>query len=84
MSMTRKGYVAMAIEMGALIRWCDHAGSDEISAAQRQTVERAINAFCRVAQADNSAFDKGQFVDFTYEVARGERDLEGKKVKVSK
>ena len=84
MAMSRKDFVAMAIEFGDLKRWTAHSGSTEITSVQLNTIDRCINAYMRTARQANSNFDSGYFVTFVDEVASGERDLDGKKVKKSK
>jgi len=87
--MTKTHFVAMAIEFGDLYRGADNGWlSDDSSLgdslAQIRVIQECEKAFCRVAQSSNPRFDREHFLGFVQEIRRGERDLEGRKVKRAK
>jgi len=84
--MTKKHFVDMATEFGQLYRDADFEfgrGRDsyDTSKAKLEVLEQSMLAFCGVAKRANRSFDKMHFLEFVQEIRRGERDLEGRKVK---
>lgn len=72
--MTRKHFTAIAITMGWNLRRYAK-GSPEWNA-----IIDTATSLCHDFKAANSNFDNVRFMDFMEEVARGDRDLDGKKV----
>ena len=84
--MTKKHFVDMATEFGMMYRDADRdyasgADKDYIHVCKLDTLGQTVKAFCGVAKRANPRFDKDNFTEFVQEVRRGERDLEGRKVK---
>ena len=90
--MTKKHFIAMAIEFGDLYRDVDYKWdatpeewrSNVASAAHvlaLDTLRRCEEAFMSVARSANPRFDSEHFLTFVQEIRTGARDLDGKKVK---
>ena len=84
--MTKKHFVDMATEFGMMYRdadWAYQDGQDRdyIHVCKLDTIRKAEEKFCGVAKRANPRFDTDNFLEFGQEVRRGERDLEGRKVK---
>ena len=87
--MTKKHFVAMAIQFGQTIR----IRLDDY-VAQRITLDEydfwynaylaAVTDFCKVAKQSNSNFDVEYFLDFVGDIVTEKRDAQGKLVKKSK
>ena len=84
--MTKKHFVDMATEFGQMYRdadrdYLDGQDSHDTSKVKLEVLHQAVLSFCGVAKRANRSFDKMHFLEFVQEVRRGERDLEGRKVK---
>ena len=92
--MTKKHFIAMAIEFGDLYRradwkYADNAeryGSPDDSGhvAELDTIRRCEEAFMSVAKRANPRFDSDHFLTFVQEIRTHARDLDGRKVSRSK
>lgn len=91
--MTRKHFIAMAIEFGDLYRDADrkyedmqesmmsaHA-ADSAHVAELDTIRKCEEAFMSVAKRANPRFDSDHFTGYVQEIRRYERDLDGRKIK---
>ena len=75
--MTKKHFIMLAIEFGELWRDVDRFPDRDTVAA----VTEAQNRVMSVCARSNPRFDRDHFAGFVQEIRRGERDLDGKKVR---
>lgn len=87
--MTKKHFIAMAIQFGLSIRIrindyvAQRISLDEYD-LWYSTYVTAINDFCKVAKQFNNNFDVEYFLDFVGDVATERRDAQGKLTKKNK
>lgn len=76
MAMTRKDYVNLATAIGLELRYAER-GSEE------RGMRQMLNVVANALNSANANFDRDRFIVFTYEVASGARDAEGRKTKAA-
>jgi len=85
--MTRKHFIALAIELGDLWRDFDRDADQRTvaaNAAAHSTLTRAQAATAGVCKRSNPRFDREHFDGFIQEIRDHQRDLDGRKIPAAK
>lgn len=88
--MTKKHFIAMAIEFGSLYRDADWKNTEEMNisesskvatyVAELDTIRKCEESFMSVAKRSNPRFDSDHFEAFVQEIRSFDRDLDGRKI----
>jgi len=85
--MTKKHFIGLAVEFGLLWRHLDRDSSTTsvvhfgLRAAELMDAQLSVMSVCK---RSNPNFDRDHFAEFVQEIRRYERDLDGRKIPVSK
>ena len=79
--MTKKHFIALAVEFGEMWREADRNFEGPNCAA---TIQEAQTRVAGVCARSNPRFDREHFADFVQEIRRYERDLDGRKIPAGK
>lgn len=77
MGMSRKDYVNLATAMGMELRYRESVVDARALAGSKGMLKAVADAL----NSANANFDRDRFITFTYEVAAGRRDADGRLVK---